>query len=122
MVIARHSLDVPRIETTEFRPISAQVEEAVMAMRGLRQLIRHGDPNKLSSEVRKSLSAFSFGANSFASSPVQSDRTLSCLVDSSDLSCLVDNVAISGPVVAVSDRQRANGAGFVELRIKLLRQ
>jgi len=51
MVIAKHSLDVPRIETTEFRPSSAQVDEAVMAMHGLRQLIRHGDTNKLSSEV-----------------------------------------------------------------------
>jgi hypothetical protein len=82
MVIAKHSLDVPRFETTEYQPSSAQVDEAVMAMRGLRQLIRHGDPNKLSAEVRKSLSAFSFGANSFALSPVQSDRTLSCLVRS----------------------------------------
>jgi hypothetical protein len=97
MVIAKHSLDVPRIETTEFRPSGAQVDEALQAMRGLRQLIRHGDPNKLSGEVRKSLSAFSFGANSFALSPVQSDRTLSCLVDPTDLSGLVDNVAISGP-------------------------
>jgi hypothetical protein len=86
MVIAKHANDVPRFETTEYRPSREQVDEAVMAMRGLRQLIRHGDPNKLSAEVRRSLSAFSFGANSFALSPVQSDRTLSCLVDPTDLS------------------------------------
>jgi HK97 family phage major capsid protein len=96
MVIAKHSLDVPRFETTEYQPSTAQVDEAMLAMRGLRQLIWHGDPNKLSGEVRKSLSAFSFGANSFALSPVQATRTLSCLVDPSDLSGLVDNQAISG--------------------------
>jgi hypothetical protein len=84
MVIAKQSLDVPRFETAEYQPSREQVDEAVMATRGLRQLIRHGDPNKLSAEVRKSLSAFSLGTNSFALSPVQSDRTLSCLVDPSD--------------------------------------
>jgi hypothetical protein len=82
MLVAKHSIDVPRFETTEYQPSSSQVDEALMAMRGLRQLIRHGDPNKLSGEVHKSLSAFSFGANSFALSPVQSDRALSCLVRS----------------------------------------
>jgi len=97
MVIAKHSLDVPKYETTEYQPGRAQVDEAVMAMHGLRQLIRHGDPNKLSAEVRKSLSSFSFGANSFALSPVMANRTLSCLVDPTDLSGLVDNVSISGP-------------------------
>jgi hypothetical protein len=60
MVIAKHSLDVPRFETTEYQPSSAQVDEAVMAMRGLRQLIRHGDPNKLSDEVRKVDLGFQF--------------------------------------------------------------
>jgi HK97 family phage major capsid protein len=97
MVIAKHSIDVPRFETTEYQPSSSQIDEAMLAMRGLRQLIRHGDPNKLSSDVRKSLSAFSFGANSSALSPVMASRTLSCLVDPTDLSELVDNVSISGP-------------------------
>jgi hypothetical protein len=90
-------------------------------MRGLRQLIRHGDPNKLSGEVRKSLSAFSFGANSFALSPVQSDRTLTCLVDPSDLSGLVDNVAISGPSLQFFIDNARDGAVVVVLRVELLR-
>ena len=39
MVIAKHSLDVPRFETTDYQPSSSQVDEALQATRGLRQLI-----------------------------------------------------------------------------------
>jgi hypothetical protein len=81
-----------------------------MATRGLRQLIRHGDANKLGGEVRKSLSAFSFGANSFALSPVMANRTLSCLIDPSDLSGLVDKRDHQCLVAQIFDRQGANGS------------
>jgi hypothetical protein len=33
MVVAKHSIDVPRFETTEYQPSGEQVDEAVMAMR-----------------------------------------------------------------------------------------
>jgi hypothetical protein len=44
-------------------PSAAQVDEAISAQRGLRQLLRHGDLNRLDAEYRKSPSSFSFGAN-----------------------------------------------------------
>jgi len=64
----KHALDVPKIETTEYVPSSAQVDAALAAKRGLKALIRHGDMNKLDSMERKSLSAF-VRSNSLLTTP-----------------------------------------------------
>jgi HK97 family phage major capsid protein len=95
MCRTKHALDVPKIETAEYNPPAAYVDEAIAARRGLRALIRHGDMNKLDAFERKSLSAFSLGTNQFMMAPEMSNQVLSCLVDPSDLSGLVNQVTIS---------------------------
>jgi HK97 family phage major capsid protein len=59
-------------------------------------LFRHGDQNRLPLEFRKSLTAFSLGANGVILAPQISDQVLSCLVDPSDVTGIVNNVTISG--------------------------
>jgi HK97 family phage major capsid protein len=103
----KHALDVPKVETSEYVPSSAQVDAAIAARRGLRQMIRHGDINKLDAFERKSLSAFSFGTNQFLMAPEMSNQVLSCLVDPSDLSGLVNRVQISaGSIKFLIDNAR----------------
>jgi hypothetical protein len=103
----KHALDVPKIETTEYIPGSAQVDAALAARRGLLALIRHGDMNRLDSFERKSLSAFSFGTNQFLLPPQMVSQALSCLVYPSDLSNLVNRVTIStGSIEFLIDNAR----------------
>jgi HK97 family phage major capsid protein len=91
----KHALDTPKVQTTEYVPNSAYVDEAITARRALKALIRHGDMNKLEPTERKSLSAFSFGTNQFLMAPEMSNQVLSCLVDAGDLIGLVNRVTIS---------------------------
>jgi hypothetical protein len=107
MCCIKHALDVPKIETTEYVPSSAQIDAALAAKRGLSALIRHGDMNKLDSMERKSLSAFSFGTNQFLLPPQMASQALSCLVYPTDLSGLVSRVQISaGSIKFLIDNAR----------------
>jgi hypothetical protein len=63
--------------------------------KALRNLIRYGDLARLDQLERKSLTSFSFGANSFILAPEMSSTVLSCLFDDTDLAGLVDNQTIS---------------------------
>jgi hypothetical protein len=49
----KHALDVPKIETAEYVPPSAQIDAAIAARRGLRALIRHGDTNSTRSSASR---------------------------------------------------------------------
>ena len=85
---ARRALTTPRIEggvSADYMPSSDEMTEARLATKGLRQLFRHGDVGMLSQECRKSLSAFSFGGNSFLLAPRMSDQVISCIIDPTDL-------------------------------------
>jgi hypothetical protein len=57
----RHDLVSNKVEEAEYRPSSAEVDQAINAQRGLKAFLRHGDLNRLPTEHRKGLSAFSFG-------------------------------------------------------------
>jgi hypothetical protein len=57
----RHDLTSNKVGETEYRPSSAEVDLAINAQRGLKAYLRHGDLNRLPTEHRKGLSAFSFG-------------------------------------------------------------
>jgi hypothetical protein len=119
MCRTKDALDVPKIETTEYVPSSAAIDEAIAARRGLRALIRHGDEHKLAPHERKSLSAFSFGTNQFMMAPEMSNQVLSCLVDPSDLSGLVSQVNISaGSIKFLIDNARRGWArGLVKVPV-----
>jgi hypothetical protein len=94
----RHDLTVNKVEELEYSPSSAEVDQAINAQRGLKAFLRHGDLNRLPTEHRKGLSAFSFGPpGNFLLPPTQASRVLSCLVYPTNLSGLVDKVSISGP-------------------------
>jgi HK97 family phage major capsid protein len=86
------------VEETEYRPSSAEVDQAISAQRGLKAFLRHGDLDRLPTEHRKGLSAFIFGpTGNFLLPPTQASRVLSCLIYASNLASLVERVAISGP-------------------------
>jgi hypothetical protein len=94
----RHDITSNKVEETEYRPSSLEVDQAINAQRGLKAYLRHGDLNRLPTEHRKGLSAFSFGPpGNFLLPPTQANRVLSCLVYPTNLSGLVDKVTISGP-------------------------
>jgi len=93
-----HALTHNKAEEFEYSPSSGEIDLAINARRGLKAFLRHGDLNRLPTEHRKGLSAFSFGPpGNFLLPPTQANRVLSCLVYPTNLSGLVDKVTISGP-------------------------
>jgi hypothetical protein len=51
---------MPKTETTEFVPGSAEIDEALVARRGFKAILHHSNLDRLDNLERKSLSAFSF--------------------------------------------------------------
>jgi hypothetical protein len=109
----RHDLTANKVEE-EYSPSSLEVDQAINAQRGLKAYLRHGDLNRLPTEHRKGLSAFSFGPpGNFLLPPTQANRVLSCLVYPTNLSGLVDKVTISGPsLVYMVDQVRFQMGGW----------
>jgi hypothetical protein len=69
---------------------SAEIDDELLAHRGMKALFRHGEPARLDTAERK---AFSFGNNGFIIAPQMAIRVLSCLVDTTDLSGLVHKIS-----------------------------
>ncbi|HMF27390.1 MAG TPA: hypothetical protein VKE42_01375, partial [Candidatus Cybelea sp.] len=65
--VLRRNVTVPKTDgnNTPYTPSSTEIEDARTACRGLRNLFRLSDPNRLDQLERKSLSSFSFGTNEF---------------------------------------------------------
>jgi len=107
---------MPRVEANvavDYAPSYDEIAEATLATEGLRQLFRHGDVTRLSTECRKSLSPFSFGGNSFLLALEMSNQVISCIVDPTDLAGLMDQVSISaGSIRFQIDNARWDYAGW----------
>jgi HK97 family phage major capsid protein len=77
----------------------AAIEEATLAVRGIRHLLQTTDINSLPHDERKALTSFSVGASGFILPPEMSATILSCLEDATDVAGLMQNITISGPSV-----------------------
>jgi HK97 family phage major capsid protein len=97
----RRNLTVPKNDgsTASYAPAPAEIDEALIVRKALRNLFRHGDPMRLDPTERKSLTSFSFGINAFILAPEMSDTVLSCLVDPTDIAGVMNNVNISAPSI-----------------------
>jgi len=114
LCVIKHALTIPKNDgNTEYEPTSAEIDAALNAKRGLRALFRHGDQNRLPLELRKSLTSFALGSNSFIAPPEMSDTILSCLVDDTDIAGLVNNVSTSsGSIKFFIDNVRMGDAAW----------
>src|SRR5262245_8838857 len=115
LCIIKHALTIPKNDgnTAEYSPGPSEIDEALLAKKAITSLFRHGDPNRLPLEFRKSLTSFSLGANSFILAPEMSNTVLSCLVDDTDLTGLVNNVATSaGSIKFLIDNVRMADAAW----------
>src|SRR6516225_9089169 len=110
----RRALQVPKNDgMTTYEPSHAEIEDAQNYRRGLHSLWRHGDPNRLEQNIRKSLTSFSLGTNQFIMPPTLASQVLSCIVDPTDLAGLVNSVNISGPSIKfMIDNARLNVAAW----------
>src|SRR5262245_48921051 len=99
--VLRRNITVPKSDgnTVIYLPSPTEIDEARTACRGLRNLWRLSDPNRLDQLERKSLSSFSFGTNEFLLPPTLASQVLSCLTDPSDITSLTNTVNISGPSI-----------------------
>jgi HK97 family phage major capsid protein len=75
------------------------IEEAMLAVKGMRHLLQTTDINSLPHDERKALTSFSVGASGFILPPEMSSQVLSCLEDKTDVAGLMQNITISGPSV-----------------------
>jgi HK97 family phage major capsid protein len=73
-----------------------QVNEAQLAIRGLRSLMHTTHIDAVPLDQRKALSSFSFGSSGFLLPPEMSNTILSCLVLATNVAALMQNVQISG--------------------------
>jgi len=110
----RRALQVPKNDgMTTYEPSPAEIDDAQNYRRSLLGLWRHGDPNRLEQNIRKSLTSFSLGTNEFIMPPTLAAQTLSCLVDPTDLAGLVNVVNISSPSIRFFiDNVRLNVAAW----------
>lgn len=96
---AKASLEVP------FQPTDAEIEDAQLAVKALRRLMKHplelATPglDRLSDAERKALTSFAVGNNGFILQPELSSRILSCIEDETDIIGLFSSMTISGPSV-----------------------
>ena len=109
----RHELNVPKDSgnAAAYTPGSGEIEDAIMHKAALDLLLRSGDPNTLPSDYRKSLSAFSFGSNSFILTPQMTNRVLSCIVYPTDVAGLFDSMTTSSPSVKLLIDNHRMGLG-----------
>lgn len=113
----RKALLTPKLDAGEhgdYTPGSTEIDEALTACRGLKQLYRRCDMARLEPQFQKSPSAFSFGGNGGVLLPPQtSSQILRCLVDPTDMAGMVSNVAISsGSIQFPIDNVRTALAGW----------
>jgi len=75
----------------------AQLDEAKLAIAGVRSLMHSTSIDQVPLDQRKALSSFSFGSQGFLLAPEMSQTILSCLETTTDIAGLMNNVSISGP-------------------------
>jgi HK97 family phage major capsid protein len=96
----------------EYAPSSTEIEEATVAQRAWRSILRHGDLQRLDDLERKSLSAFSFGNTGWVIPPEVSTRILSCLSDPDDVLSMFSNETISaGSIIYPIDDSEMQNVG-----------
>jgi len=96
----RRALTVPKFDagvSDNYEPSAAEIDDGLRARRGIKNLWRHANPERLDALERKSLSSFTLGTNDFILPPTLASQALSCIVDPTDMSGLVNHVNISGP-------------------------
>src|SRR6516165_11141730 len=74
----------------------AQIDEAKLAIAGIRSLMHSTSIDQVPLDQRKALSAFSFGSQGFLLAPEISSQILSCLESVTDIAALMQNINISG--------------------------
>jgi HK97 family phage major capsid protein len=97
LCILKHDLDRPKNDgtTPEYAPSHEEISTALNAHRAMKALLRHGNIDHLDPTEKKSLTSFSFGANSYIMAPQWSDRILSCLCDPTDVAGLMGQESTS---------------------------
>jgi len=98
LCILKHDLAVPKVDPSQpdYIPSPDEVQTASTARRGIKQLFRTGNYDRLDPGYRKSMTSFTFGSNAFIMPPQLSDRVLSCLVDPTDVAGLMGQATTSG--------------------------
>jgi HK97 family phage major capsid protein len=76
-----------------------QVNEAQLAIRGLRNLMHSTSIDQVPLDQRKALSSFSFGSAGFILAPEMSSQVLSCLALPTDITSYMNNITVSGPAI-----------------------
>jgi HK97 family phage major capsid protein len=97
----RRELNQPRDSGNKelYTPGGDEIQDALLHRKAIDLLWRNGDPTQLPGELRKSLSAFSFGTNNFILAPEQTNRILSCIIYPTDIGGLFDSITTSSPSV-----------------------
>lgn len=97
MCVYRHDPQAPKRDThaLEYHASSSEIDDALIAIKAIRSLLRHGDVERLPAGERKSLSSFNFGNSGWILPPQMADRVLSCLVDQTNISSLMGQAVIS---------------------------
>lgn len=97
MCVYRHDPQAPKRDThaLEYHASSSEIDDALIAIKAIRSLLRHGDVERLPAGERKSLSSFNFGNSGWILPPQMADRALSCLVDQTNISSLMGQAVIS---------------------------
>jgi len=71
-----------------------QVNEAQLAIRGLRNLMHSTSIDQVPLDQRKALSSFSFGSAGFILAPEMSSQVLSCLALPTDITSYMNNITL----------------------------
>ena len=92
---------------------SQQIDEAAVAIKAMRNLMKCTDFKQLPMEQQKALSAFNMGSFGFLMAPEMSQTILSCLEEPTDIAGLMENVQISaGSIKFTIDNAEAPVAGW----------
>jgi HK97 family phage major capsid protein len=93
----KHLLRVPKADPAHpFNPAQDDVDEAALACKSMRNLLKLTSVDALSMLERKALTAFQMGSSGFLLPPEWSSTILSCLENKTDLTGWFSNINISG--------------------------
>jgi HK97 family phage major capsid protein len=93
----KHVLRIPKADPEHpFAPTSDEIDEAALACKAMKHLLKVSTADALSMMERKALTSFQLGSSGYLLPPEWSAQILSCLESKTDLTGLVNNIPISG--------------------------
>jgi HK97 family phage major capsid protein len=93
----KHALRIPKADPEHpYNPSADEVDEAAVACRAMKHLLKVTSIDILGMAERKALSAFALGSSGFLLPPEWSSQILSCLEEKTDVTGWMNNITISG--------------------------